>query len=197
MSEVVISPGNLDSSLWVIQPSILHNILCIEVKQGAWQYIALTYSFPNLEPVCCSMSSCVASWPAYMFLRSQVRWSGIPISWRIFQSVVIHIVKGFSIVNEAEVDAFQEFSCFFCDPTEVGNLISGSSAFSKSSLYIWKFSVHILLKPRSWKILSIILLACEISAIVPQFDHSLALPFFGKSMYYNTKNYGIWGVSQL
>ena len=59
---------------------------------------------------------------------------------------MIHIVKGFSIVNEAEVDVFLEFSCFFYDPT-VGNLISGSSAFSKCSLNIWKFSVRILLKP--------------------------------------------------
>ena len=63
------------------------------------------------------------------------------------QFVVIHTVKGFSIVNEAEVDAFLESSCFFYDPMDVGNLISGSSAFSKSSLNIWKFSVHILLKP--------------------------------------------------
>ena len=61
--------------------------------------------------------------------------------------VVIHAVKGFDVVNEAEVDAFLEFSCFFNDPTNVGNLISGSSAFSKSSLNIWKFSVHVLLKP--------------------------------------------------
>ena len=60
---------------------------------------------------------------------------------------MIHRVKGFSIVTEAEVDVFLEFSCFFYDPTAVGNLISGSSVFSKSSLYIWKFSVHILLKP--------------------------------------------------
>ena len=63
------------------------------------------------------------------------------------QFVVIHTVKGFSIVHEAEVDVFLEFSCFFYDPLDVGNLISGSSAFSKSSLNIWKFSVHILLKP--------------------------------------------------
>ena len=60
--------------------------------------------------------------------------------------VVIHTVKGFSIVNEAEVGVFLEFSCFFYDPTDVGNLISGSSAFSKSSLNIWKFSVHGQLK---------------------------------------------------
>ena len=63
------------------------------------------------------------------------------------QFVVIHTVKGFSIVSEAEVDVFLEFSCFFYDPTDVGNLISGSSAFSKTSLNIWKFSVHMLLKP--------------------------------------------------
>ena len=56
-------------------------------------------------------------------------------------------VKGFSIVNEAEVNVFLEFSCFFYDLTDIGNLSSGSSAFSKSSLYIWKFSVHVLLKP--------------------------------------------------
>ena len=89
----------------------------------------------------------VASWPAYRFLKRQVRWSSIPISFRIFQFVVIHTVKGFSVVNEAEVDVFLEFSCFFFDLVEVGNLISGSSAFSKSNLYVWKFLVHILLKP--------------------------------------------------
>ena len=63
------------------------------------------------------------------------------------QFVVIHTVKGFGIINKAEVDVFLEFSCFFDDPTDVGNLISGSSAFSKSSFNIWNFSDHILLKP--------------------------------------------------
>ena len=63
------------------------------------------------------------------------------------QIVGNHTVKGFSVVNEAEVDVFLEFCCFFYDPTDVGNLISGSSAFSKSSLNISKFSVHVLLKP--------------------------------------------------
>ena len=62
------------------------------------------------------------------------------------QFVVIHTVKGFDIGNESEVDVFLELSCFFDDPADVGNLISGSSAFSKSSLNIWKFVVHILLK---------------------------------------------------
>ena len=63
------------------------------------------------------------------------------------QFTVIHTVKGFGIVNKAEVDIFLEFSCFFYDPTDAGNLISGSSAFSKSNLNIWKFMVHVLLKP--------------------------------------------------
>ena len=61
--------------------------------------------------------------------------------------VVIHTVKGFVIVNKAEVDVFLELSCFFDDPMDVGNLISGSSVFSKSSLNIWEFTVHVLLKP--------------------------------------------------
>ena len=87
----------------------------------------------------------VASCPAYRFLRRQVKWSN---SFKnIPQFVAIHIVKGFSKVNEAEVDVFLKFPCFFYDPTDIGNLISGSSAFSKSSLYIWKFLVHVLLKP--------------------------------------------------
>ena len=100
----------------------------------------------NQSIVPCSVLT-VTSWPAYRFLRKQVRWSGIPISLRIFQFVVIHTVKGFSIVNEADVDVFLELSCFFCDPTDVGSLVFVSSAFSKTSLYIWKFSVHVLLKP--------------------------------------------------
>ena len=63
------------------------------------------------------------------------------------QFAVIHTVKGFGIVKKAEVDIFLELSCFFDDPVDVGNLISGSSAFSKTSLNIWKFTVHVLLKP--------------------------------------------------
>ena len=89
----------------------------------------------------------VASQPTYRFLQRQVRWSGIPISFRIFQFIVVHTIKGFGIVNNAEVDIFLELSCFFNDPVDVGNLTSGSSAFSKTSLNIWKFTVHVLLKP--------------------------------------------------
>ena len=82
------------------------------------------------------------------------------------QFVVIYTVKGFGVINKAE--AFLEVSCLFCDLTDVGNLISGSSAFSKSSLNIWKFSVHILLKAslKDWSILNKTLLAGEMSAIV-------------------------------
>ena len=80
------------------------------------------------------------------------------------QFVVIHRVKGFSLVSEAEVDVFLEFSCFLCNLMNIGNLIPGSSASSKPSLYIWKFLVHIGLKPSLKE--SIILLAHEMSAIV-------------------------------
>ena len=80
------------------------------------------------------------------------------------ESIVIHIVIGFDIVNKAEIDVFLELSCFFDDPVDVGSLISRSSAFSKTSLNIWKFTVHVLLK--TWRILRITLLGCEVNAIV-------------------------------
>ena len=137
------------------------------------------YSFPNLEPVLfpCLLLT-VASWPAYRFLRRKLWWSGIPISFRTFNFVVIQTVKGFSIVNEAEVDVFLEFSCVFYDPTNVGNFISGSPAFSNpacasgSSWFIYWWSL-------AWRILSISLHACEMSIIVRFFEYSLAFPFFG------------------
>ena len=89
----------------------------------------------------------VASWPAYRFLKRQVRWSVSPISFRIFHSLLWpKTVKGFGIVNKAEIDVFLELSCVYHDPADVGNLISGSSAFSKTSLNIRKFTVHMLLK---------------------------------------------------
>ena len=81
------------------------------------------------------------------------------------QFVAIHAVKGFGIVNKEEVDVFLELSCFFCDPVDVDNLISGSAAFYKSSLNIRKFLLHILLKA-DLENLSITLLACEMSAVV-------------------------------
>ena len=106
------------------------------------------YSFLiwNQSAVPCPVLT-VASWQAYVSEEAgQVVWYS-----HLFQNfpqfIVIHTVKGFGIVNKAEVDVFLELSCFFDDPTGFGNLISGSSAFSKSSLNIWKFIVHILLKP--------------------------------------------------
>ena len=81
------------------------------------------------------------------------------------QFIVIHTVKGFGVVNKAEIDVFLELSCFFDDPADVGNLISGSSAFSKTSLNIWNFTVHILLKP-GLENFEHTLLVCEMNAIV-------------------------------
>ena len=111
------------------------------VTQENKVYHCFQFNFPCLVLT-------VASWPAYRFLRRHVRWSGIPNSLMNFPHfVVIHTVKGFRIVNEADVDVFLEFSCFSYDSTDVGNLISGSSAFSKAMLNIWKFLIHTLLKP--------------------------------------------------
>ena len=94
------------------------------------------------------MSSSNCCFPTCIqFSQRQVKWSGIPISKNFPEFVVVHTVKGFGIVNKAEIDVFVELSCFFHDPADVGNLISGSSVFSKTSLTIWKITVHILLKP--------------------------------------------------
>ena len=117
------------------------------------------YSFSYLELVCCSMSSSNCFFLTYIQVSQEVG----QVVWysHLFQNfpqfIVIHTVEGFGIVNKAEIDVFLELSCFvdiflelscfFDDPADVGNLISGSSAFSKTSLNIWKFMVHILLKP--------------------------------------------------
>ena len=106
------------------------------------------YFFLDLEPVHFSMSGSVSSWLAYRYISQEAG----KMAWYFYffknfpQFVVIHTVKGFGIVNKAEVDVFLELTCFSYDPTEAGNLISGSFAFSKSSLNIWKFSVHIVLE---------------------------------------------------
>ena len=135
------------------------------------------------------------TWPAYRFLSRQVRWKMVTIWYshlfkNFLQFVVVYMVKGISLVNEEKVDVFLEFSCFFYNPTHVGNLISGSSAFSKSSLNIWNFMVHIFWS-LAWRILSITLLTCEMSTIVQEFEHSLALPFSGIGM--KTDLFQSWG----
>ena len=107
------------------------------------------YSFPDLEPVCCSMSSsncCFLTCIQVSQEAGQMVWY-VHLCQNFPQFIVIHAVKGFGIVSKAEIDVFLELSCFFYDPEDVGNLISGSSAFLKTSLNIWKFMVHILLKP--------------------------------------------------
>ena len=112
-------------------------------------YTALMYSFPYLEPVCCSMSSsncCFLTCIQISQEAGQVVWYS-----HLFKNSTVccdphNKVKGFGIVNKLEVDVFLELSGFFDDPVDVGSLISGSSAFSKSSLNIWNFTVHVLLK---------------------------------------------------
>ena len=140
-----MSPSNLDSTLCFIQPGISQAVLCISVKLAGWPYTVLSNSFPSLEPVCCSMSS-----SKYCPLtHTQIYQETGKVIWypHLFQNVpqflVIHTVKGFDLVNEAEIDVFSVLSCFFYDPVEVGNLISGSFPFSTSRLYTWNFSVHI------------------------------------------------------
>ena len=107
------------------------------------------YSFSYLEPVCCSMSSsnsCFLTCIQIYQEADQVVWYS-----HLFQNfpqfIVIHTVKGFGIVYKAEIDVFLELSCFFHDPADVVNLVSDSSAFSKTRFNIWMFTVHILLKP--------------------------------------------------
>ena len=107
------------------------------------------YSFPLLEPVCCSMfhfNCCFFTCIQISQDAGQVVWYS-HLFQNFLQFVVIHTVKGSGVVNRAEIDVFPKFSCYFYYPTDVGNLISGSYAFSKSNLNIWKFTVHILLKP--------------------------------------------------
>ena len=141
------------------------------------------YSFPNLEPVCCTLSSsnfCSLTCIQMSQEGGKVVWySHILKNFPHF--VVIHTVKEFREVNEAEIDVFLEFSCFYYDSTDVGNLTSGSSASPKSGLDIWNFLVHVLLKPilqnfehyfaNMWD-------ECN-CAVVWTF---LALPFFGIGM---------------
>ena len=107
------------------------------------------YSFSYLEPICCSMSSsncCFLTCIQISQEAGQVVWSSHLLK-NFLQFIVIHTVKGFGIFDKAEVDVSLELSSFFDDPADVGNLISGSSTFSKTSLNIWKFMVHVLLKP--------------------------------------------------
>ena len=106
------------------------------------------YSFSYVEPVCCSMSStncCFLTCIQVSQEADQVVWYAL-LFQKFPQFIVVHTVEGFCVVNQAEIDVFLEL-LFFDDPVDIGNLIFGSSAFSKTSLNIWKFTVHVLLKP--------------------------------------------------
>ena len=133
----------------VLIPACVSSSRVFLMMYSVYNYTALMYSFSYLEPVCCSMSSsncCFLTCIQVSQEAGQVIWN-----FHFFQNfpqfVVIHTVKGFGVVNKAEVDIFLELFCFFDDPVDVDNLIFGSSAFSQTSLNIWKFTVHILLKP--------------------------------------------------
>ena len=136
MSGVVdLSPSNLGSSLWFIEVAFHMMYSACKLNSPFPILNQAVVPFPVLT---------VAFWQV---LSRQVRWFGSPISNNFPQFVVMHTVKGFSIGSEAEVDVFLESLCFLFHPTSVGNLISGSSIFSESTLYIWKLLVHILLTP--------------------------------------------------
>ena len=139
------------------------------------------YIFPNLEPVRGSMSDsnfCFLTCIHVSQKAGKVIWHS-HILKNFPQFLVIHTVK--VILSEREVDVFLQFFCFFDDPMDVFTLMSGSSAFSKSSLNIWMF-MFMNCCNLAWRIMSTTLLACEMSTIVWQFEHSLALPFFGIGM---------------
>ena len=138
------------------------------------------YSFPNLEPVCCSMFNCNCCFLTCIQVSQEtgkVVWYSHLLK-NFPQFVVIHTVKGFGVVNKADVDVLRELSCFLMIQRmlAIWSLVPlpflnpawtcGSSQF----MYCWSLT---------WRILSITLLACEMSAIMRQFEHSLALPFFG------------------
>ena len=125
-------------------------------KSDNLQLCHIPFSILNKWVVPCTVLT-VASQPTYRFLRRQVTWSSIPISLRIFQFVVIHTVKGFSIVNEAEVDIFSGIPLLSLCSSECWQVDLQFFSFSKSSLCIWKFSFHVMLK-----------------AILKDFDHYLA-----------------------
>ena len=183
-----LSPIRVVSSAYLRLLIFLHAILIPACASSSPAFLMMYSAYKlkkqgdNIQPWCIlfpiwnqsvvpSLVLTVAFWTAYRSLKRQVRRSGMPISKNFPQFVVIHTVKGFGIVNKAEIDVFLELSCFFNYPTDVGDLFSGSSAFSnlawtsESSQFTYCWSL-------AWRILSITLLLCEMSAIVLQFEHS-------------------------
>ena len=148
-SAVILEPPKIKSATsWfqLVLPPAQHFWWC---PLQEWQYTALMYPFSYLEPVCCYMSSSNCCFLTCIHIpqdTDKVVWYS-PLFQNFPQFIVIHIVKGFGIVKEAERDVFLELYCFFDDTVDVDNLISGSSAFSKISLNLQKFTVQVLLKP--------------------------------------------------
>ena len=136
--------SNLDFSLCFSSPAFLMMYSAYKLNKQGDNIQPWTTPFPiwNQSVVPCP----ILTWPAYRFLKRQVKWSGIPISFRIFHSLFWSTQSKALAYSIKQKYMFSWNSCFFDDPEDVGNLISGSSAFSKSSLNIWKFTVHILLK---------------------------------------------------
>ena len=137
---------SFDFHLYGIYFSILLQSVCMSPNLKSvsyWQHISY------LEPVCCSMSSSNCCFLTCIQVSQEADQAALysHLFQNFPQFTVIHTVKGFGIVNKAEINIFLELSCFLDDPLDVGNLISGSSAFSKTSLNIWNFTVHVLLKP--------------------------------------------------
>ena len=124
---------------------MMHNVCKLNKQDDNIQPCCASFPVLNQSFVLCPVLTCFLT--HRQVSRRQVRWSGTPISWRIFQFVLTHIVKGFSVVNEAEEDVFLALLCFLSDWANVGNLIFGSSSSSKPTLHIWKFTVDIPQKP--------------------------------------------------
>ena len=155
------SPDNLDSCLWFIQPGVSHDVLYTEIKSAGWQDTAVVLPSRFWTNVC-FMSSCNCCFLTSTHVSQEtdkVVWYSQLLK-NFLQFAVIHTIKGFSIVNEAEIDVFLESPCFLYDPTDVGNLSLYPLPFpnpvcpSSSSRFTYSYSL-------AWRILSIILLACE------------------------------------
>ena len=136
--------------LAILIPACASSSLAFHMK-AEWQYTALTYSFSNLEAVCCSMSSS----NCFFFTCIQISQQAGQVAWYslLFKYFLLFFCDPhsqtlcFGVVGKADIGVFLELCCFFHDPADAGNLISGCSVFSKYSLNIWKFMVHVLLNP--------------------------------------------------
>ena len=160
--------------------AFLIDVLSIYIKQTGWQEAALLYSFLNLESISCSIwgsNCCFLTHIQVSQETDKMVWNSC-LSKSFPQFVMIYLVKGYSIVDETEIDVFVKFPHLFYNPANAGNLISSSSSSYKPTLDIWSFLVCIRPQP-ACKLLSNTLLAWEMSVTVSWLAHSLVLPFLG------------------